>query len=133
MTKIQIKKYYKVYGIVNLILGILFIIIYTEIELIERTIGAISINVGYHMLYLFFSTIYKNSYNTLMHNDFNKKVGGIMIKGFSVFGMICSFFILYMFILKSIEFNEYYGFCAICIPIGLFLGSYSLWLDMNIK
>lgn len=133
MIKIRIKIYYKIFGYLNLILGVLFIIISPEIELMERIFGAISFNAAYHMLYLFYSTIYRSSYNTLMHNEFNKKVGGILTKGFAIFGMICSFFILFIFIFKSIELNEYSGFCAICVPIGLFLGAYSLWLDMNSK
>jgi hypothetical protein len=70
MTKIQIKKYYKIFGIMNLILGIIFIIIYKEIELTERIIGAIAINAVYHMLYLFFSSMYESSYSTRMKNNF---------------------------------------------------------------
>ena len=129
MNQTDIKKYYKNFGYLNLILSILFIIFSREIELTERIIGAIVINIGYHMLYLFFSRISQDSTRT--NNNFNKNVGGIMLKLFSIFGIISSLLIIYVFFSKAISLNEYYSLFAICIPFGLFLGSYSLWINLN--
>jgi len=129
MNQTDIKKYYKLFGYLNLTLSILFIIVSREIELTERIIAAVAINIGYHMLYLFFSSISKDS--TRMNNKFNKNVGGIMLKLFSIFGILSSFIIIYVFISKAISLNEYLGLFAICIPFGLFLGSFSLWIDLS--
>ncbi|WP_281979452.1 hypothetical protein [Tenacibaculum mesophilum] len=125
----DIKKYYKIFGYVNLIFSILLVIFLTEIDLKERIFALISINVGYHMLYLFFSSLSKDS--TRMNNNFNKIVGTGMLKLFSIFGIVCSFTIIYIFISTAISEKEYIGLFGICIAFGLFLGAYSLWTDLN--
>tara|TARA_R110002033_G_scaffold170552_1_gene213327 strand:+ start:168 stop:479 length:312 start_codon:yes stop_codon:yes gene_type:complete len=101
------------------------------VELKERIIAVIAINIGYHMLYLFFSNIYGDTSRMRMNNNFNNVGGGIMLKLFSVFGIITSITITYFFISNVISQKEYYGLFAICIPIGLFLGAYSLWTKLN--
>ena len=85
----------------------------------------------YHMLYLFYSSIYKGSTKMISNNSFNKNVGGIMLGLFALFGMLASFFLIYVFVSNAISFNEYYRLFAICIPFGLFLGAYSLWTDIK--
>ena len=101
----------------------------TDIDLKERIFALIAINVGYHMLYLFFSSLSKDS--TRMNNSFNKVMGTGMLKIFAVFGIVCSFTIIYFFIAKAISEKEYVGLFGICIPFGLFLGAYKLWTDLN--
>ena len=129
MDKSEIKKYYIIFGYVNLIFSILLGVFLHGIDLKERFFGVIAINIGYHMLYWFFSSLSKDS--TRMANNFNKIVGTGMLKLFSIFGMICSFLIIYIFISKAISEKEYIGFLGICISIGLFLGAYSLWIDLR--
>lgn len=131
MTLIDIKKYYKKIGYINLILSLLFAVFSWELKFTERIIAVIAINIGYHMLYLFFSNIYGDSTKMRMHNKFNNIGGGIMLKLFSIFGMVCSLIIMVTFISNSISQKEYYGFFTLGIPFGLFLGAYSLWLNLN--
>ena len=131
MTQSDIKKYYKIFGYINLIFSILLVFFLSDVELKERIIAVIAINIGYHMLYLFFSNIYGDTSRMRMNNNFNNVGGGIMLKLFSVFGIITSITITYFFISNVISQKEYYGLFAICIPIGLFLGAYSLWTKLN--
>ncbi|MFL1010474.1 hypothetical protein [Flavisericum labens] len=128
-NQFDIKKYYKIFGYINLIFSILLVIFLTDIEIKERIFALIAINVGYHMLYLFFSSLSKDS--TRMSNNFNKVMGTGMLKLFAIFGIISSFTIIYFFITKAISEKEYFGLFGICIPIGLFLGAYKLWTDLN--
>ena len=125
----DIKKYYKIFGYINLIFSILLIIFLRDIALKERIFALITINVGYHMLYWFFSSLSKDS--TRMNNNFNKIIGTGMLKLFAVFGIICSFLIFYIFFSNAISQKEYIGLFGICIAIGLFLGAYSLWTDLK--
>ncbi|WP_276166657.1 hypothetical protein [Zobellia alginiliquefaciens] len=125
----DIKKYYQIFGYANLIFSILLVIFLTDIDFKERIFALISINVGFHMLYWFFSSLSKDS--TRMNNSFNKIMGTGMLKIFAVFGIICSFTIVYFFITNAISEKEYVGLFGICIPFGLFLGAYKLWTDLN--
>ncbi|QIE58650.1 hypothetical protein G5B37_03460 [Rasiella rasia] len=125
----DIKKYYKIFGSINLIFAILLVFFLYDIKIEERVYAFLAINVGYHMLYHFFSSLSKNSIRSA--NNFNKIVGTIMLKLFAIFGVFCSFFIIFIFVSTAIAENEYIGLFAICIAIGLFLGSYSLWLDLK--
>ncbi|AXO79228.1 hypothetical protein DZC78_02145 [Olleya aquimaris] len=129
INKNDIKKYYKIFGYINLIFSILLVLFLPDIDFKERIITVITINVGYHMLYWFFSSIPKDS--TRMNNNFNKIVGTGMIKLFAIFGIVCSFTIIYFFISKAISEKEYIGLFGICIPFGLFFGAYSLWGDLK--
>ena len=131
INETDIKKYYKIFGYINLIFSILLVIFIREIDLKERIFALIAINVGYHMLYLFFTNLYGDSSRMRMNNKFNNIGGAIMLKLFSVFGIITSFTITYIFISKAISEQEYYGLFGICIPFGLFLGAYSLWTKLN--
>jgi len=131
MNKSEIKKYYKRIGYLNLILSILFLIFSREIELTERLFAVLAINVGYHMLYYFFSGIYKRTKRMRSHNDFNKSIGGIIIGMFAIFGILASVFLAYIFVSEAITYNEYFRLFAICIPFGILLGAYSLWIDVR--
>ncbi|MBW1296342.1 hypothetical protein [Aquimarina litoralis] len=129
MNKSDIKKYYKVFGYINLIFSFLLVIFIRDTDLGERIFALIAINVGYHMLYWFFSSLSKDP--TRLNNNFNKIVGTGMLKLFSIFGIICSFGIIYFFISNAILQKEYIGLFGICIAMGLFLGAYSLWTDLR--
>ncbi|PQB05770.1 hypothetical protein BST85_13355 [Aureitalea marina] len=129
ISQSYIKKYYKIFGYVNLIFSILLVIFLTDIDLKERFFALIGINVGFHMLYWFFSTLSKDS--TRMLNSFNKIVGTAMLKLFAVFGIICSFILIYVFIEKAVSEKELVGLFGICLPFGLFLGAYKLWTDLK--
>ncbi len=129
MTKSEIKKYHKIIGYLNLILSILFLIFSRENELIERFFAALTLNIGYHMLYYFFSGIYRRTEKMRSHNNFNKSIGGFMIKTFAMFGVLTSILVAYIFISDAITKKEYYRLFAICIPFGILLGAYSLWID----
>ncbi len=131
MTKSDIKKYYRIIGYVNLVLSILYLIISRENELTERIFAVITINVGYHMLYIFYAGIYNGTTRFRKKNNFNRNTGGMMLRIFAMFGMLASFFLIYVFISNAISLNEYYRLFTICIPFGLFLGSYSLWTDLK--
>ena len=131
MTKSEIKKYHKIIGYVNLILSLLYLIFSRENELIERIFAVIAINVGYHMMYFFFAGIYKGSTRMRNHNEFNKNIGGIMLRIFAIFGMLASIFLLYVFVSNVISFHDYLNLYMICIPFGFFLGAYSLWIDIK--
>jgi hypothetical protein len=131
MTKSDIKKYHKLFGYLNLILSIVYLLFSRESELTERLFAVLSINGGYHMAYYFFSGIYKGTLRTRNHNDFNKSIGGIMIGLFAIFGFLCSIFLTYIFVHNAIKMNEYYLLFGICIPFGILLGSYSLWTDIR--
>ncbi|EDP70744.1 hypothetical protein FBALC1_08293 [Flavobacteriales bacterium ALC-1] len=131
MTKSGIKKYHKIIGYLNLILSVLYLIFSRESELIERLFAVLAINVGYHMVYYFFAGIYKGTKLTRSHNDFNKSIGGIMIGLFAIFGFLASIFLIYIFVHDAITMNEYYRLFAICIPFGILLGAYSLWIDIR--
>jgi hypothetical protein len=131
MTKSDIKKYHRTIGFLNLILSILYLIFSRDSELIERLFAVLAINIGYHMLYYFYAGIYKGSTQMRNNNSFNKNIGGIMLGIFAMFGMLASVFLIYVFISNAISFNEYYRLFAICIPFGLFLGSFSLWTDIK--
>lgn len=54
MNQSDIKKQYKFFGYLNLILSMLFVVVSTEIGLAELFLAVVAINIGYHMLYLFF-------------------------------------------------------------------------------
>lgn len=129
MNESNIKKYYKIFGYINLIFSVLLVIFLQGIDLKERIFALIAINVGYHMLYWFFSSLSKDS--TRMNNNFNKIVGTGMLKLFGIFGIVCSFTIIYFFISKAVSEKEFIGLFGICIPFGLFLGAYSLWTDLK--
>ena len=131
MTKTEIKKYHKLIGYLNLILSILFLIFSRENELTERLFAVLAINVGYHMLYYFFSGIYRGTEKMRSYNDFNKNIGGIMIGMFAIFGILTSIFLAYIFLSDAMANNEYERLFAICIPFGILLGAYSLWIDIR--
>ncbi len=131
MTKPEIIKYHKIIGYLNLILSILFLIFSRENELTERFFTVLAINVAYHMLYYFFSGIYRRTEKMRSHNDFNKSIGGIMIRIFAMFGILASILVAYIFVSDAITNNEYYRLFAICIPFGILLGAYSLWIDIQ--
>jgi hypothetical protein len=65
------------------------------------------------------------------HNEFNKNIGGIMLRVFAVLGMFASIILLYVFVSKVISFDEYLNLYMMCIPFGFFLGAYSLWTDIK--
>ena len=131
MTKSNIKKYHKLIGYLNLILSIFYLIFSRESELTERLFAVLAINVGYHMLYYSFAGIYKGTKRMRSHNDFNNSIGGIMIGMFAIFGFLASIFLTYIFVSEAITYNEYYRLFAICIPFGILLGAYSLWIDVR--
>ncbi|WP_417799751.1 hypothetical protein [Tenacibaculum sp.] len=97
----------------------------------ERFFTVLAINVAYHMLYYFFSGIYRRTEKMRSHNDFNKSIGGIMIRIFAMFGILASILVAYIFVSDAITNNEYYRLFAICIPFGILLGAYSLWIDIQ--
>jgi hypothetical protein len=131
MTKSDIKKYHKLFGYLNLILSIVYLLFSQESELTERLFAVLSINGGYHMAYYFFSGIYKGTKRMRSHNDFNKSIGGIMIGMFAMFGILGSIFLAFIFVSDAITNNEYYRLFAICIPLGISLGACSLWIDIR--
>ena len=83
------------------------------------------------MMYYFFNGIYKYSTRLRNHNQFNKVVGGVMLKIFAVFGILASIFLLYIFASNAIHLDDYLNLYMICIPFGFFLGAYSLWTDIR--
>lgn len=125
----NIKKYYKTIGYINLGFSILLAFIINDIDFKDRIIAVITINIGYHMLYLFFSNLSKDS--SRMHNSFNNIMGTSMLKLFSVFGIVTAFVSIYFIISNTIIEKDYLGLFGICIPFSLFLGAYNLWLDLN--
>ncbi|MBU2930262.1 hypothetical protein [Winogradskyella psychrotolerans] len=131
MTDFDIKKYYKIIGYINLGFSLLSLFFMRENDWQDRIIAVIGINMAYHMLYLFYSSIYINSTKMRSNNSFNKNVGGIMLGLFAMFGMFGSLFLIYIFIYSAISSNEYYRLFTMCIPFGLFLGAYSLWNDLK--
>ena len=131
LSGIQIKKYYKIFGYVNLIFSILLVIFLKDMSLMERIMGIIGINLLYHMPYLFFSSNSINSFQ--MDNNINKIVGTGILKLFSVFGMIISFTFMYTIISKAILQQEYFMIFGIFIPFGILLGATNLWNDLNNK
>lgn len=133
ITNFDIKKYYKKIGYINLILSLLSLFFMRENDWQEKIMAVIGINLAYHMLYLFYSSIYISSTKMRDNNSFNKNVGGIMLGLFAMFGMFGSFILIYVFISNAISSNEYYRLFTICIPFGLFLGAYSLWNDIKKK
>lgn len=66
-----------------------------------------------------------------MNNKLNNVGGVIRLELFSVFVIISSSTISYIFISKAIFQKEYYGLFGICIPLGFFLGAYSLWTKLK--
>lgn len=131
MTKSDIKKYYRLIGYLNLILSILYLFFSRDRELTERLFPAIAMNIGYHMCYYFYAGIYKRTKKMRILNNFNKNIGGMVLRVFAVFGMFASFFVIYLFVSDAISLNEYHRLLALCIPFGLLLGSYSLWTDIR--
>ena len=131
MTDFDIKKYYKIIGYINIAFSLLSLFFMRENDWQERIIAVVGINMAYHMLYLFYSSIYLNSTKMRRNNSFNKNVGGIMLGLFAMFGMFGSLFLIYIFINSAISTNEYYRLFTMCIPFGLFLGAYSLWNDLK--
>ena len=96
MDTLKIKKYYKIFGYINLILVMLFLIISVEIELMDRIIGAVIIVFLYHILYLFFSSISRKS----TQNKFNTFSEGILLKLFSILGILSAVMLLYFLYLR---------------------------------
>ncbi|WP_335976084.1 hypothetical protein [Gaetbulibacter jejuensis] len=131
ITKPNIKKYYRTIGYINLVFSILLVILINDIELIERFYALVAINVGYHMLYYFYSGIYNSTKKMRSLNSFNKNIGGIMLGVFAMFGILASFFLVYTFIIKVFLNNEFISLFALCLPFGLLFGAYSLWLDIT--
>jgi hypothetical protein len=131
ITETNIKKYYKIFGYINLIFSILLLIFIREIDLKERIYALVAINFVYHMLYLFYTNLYGDSLQMRMNNKYNNIGGGIMLKIFSLLGIISSFIITYSLISISFSEEEYYFLFGICIPFGHFLGAYSLWNKLN--
>jgi len=125
----KIKRYYKIFGYINLIFSVLLIFFLSNLSVEEQITGLITINAGYHVLYLFFSSLSKDK--NRMRNSFSNVMGTGMLKLFAVFGAICSLAMIYFFITKAIYAKEFFGLFGICIPFGLLLGAYRLWTDLN--
>ena len=129
MTKLNIKKYHRIIGYLNLILSILYLVFSRDTDLIERFFTGIVMNLVYHMYYYFFSTIYKHTTKVRLLNKFNKVGLKILLKCFSLSGILGSGLLLILFISDAIRFYEYFKLFSICIPFGLFLGANSLLND----
>jgi len=124
----KIKKYYKVFGYINLLLSIAYLVFERQNVWIESLGTAFIINAMYHMLYWFFLHVPNDK--ILTKNNFNKYVGGYLSRGFLIFGIFCSVFLLFYFVFIAIETGEYRIY-TICIPVGLFLGAYLSLTRLN--
>lgn len=132
MTKENVKKYYTFFSYINLILSIVFIIVSTKSGFFERVMAALVINIFYHILYSFFSSINQESRNSQTNIKFINFFARNMMKVFSLFGILCSFFIFFIIIFIAIPY-ENSAFLFLCLPIGTLFGAYSLWLDSKKK
>jgi len=131
MSKNDIRKYYKNFGYINLILSILSLFFIKEIGIIERIIALIVMNLGYHIIYSFFNSLYGFVSHMRTNNKFNKIGGGFMLKFMSISGILASFLFIYVLISDSLFQNDYQKLFIICIPVSIFLGAYSLWIEIK--
>ena len=131
MTKPQIKKYHKQLGYFVLILSIVSFMLSKEGTIIEGLIGAVVINLGYHMCYYFFAGMYSSMERMRSHNAFNK-VGGRMMMGlFAVIGVLIAVYFICHMVINAFLNGEYGQLFGLCIPFGVLLGAMSLWTDIR--
>ncbi len=129
MTKSIIKTYYKRFGYLNLALSFLNIFIPQDANIIGRLFGMILINLAYHGIYMYFNSLFDLSKFARESSNFNKTVIPVMLQLFACMGMIISLIVFYFFIEIAFTENQFNKLLMLCIPIAIFLGSYSLLID----
>ena len=133
MLNINIQKYYKIFTLTTLILGVIYFALYVNSKTYKELIIAIlQQNIGFHLIFFLAKDFF---INRLIVNTKNKlyKVSSIILSWIMICGSIFLFLIM-IISLKAVD-TKYYDSYFIIIPslLGVFLaGSYSL-IELNKK
>lgn len=135
MTKEQIIKAYRVFAIINLCSSLVYLALLSGIELNDKIFAAVVFNIGYHLFYFFLSRAPIAQLNWLKRNNsvVAESLAPSAFKLFSLLAIAGSLFISIQLIMGALNKNEYLELFAIFIPVGLFLGAYSLKLSLDKK
>ena len=97
----------------------------------EGFLGAVMINLGYHMCYYFYAGLWVGVERIRNHNNFNK-VGSRMMMGlFAVIGVLIAVYFICHMVINAFLNTEYGQLFGLCIPFGVLLGAMSLWADIK--
>jgi len=131
MSISEIKKYYKLFALLCLGVSIIMVLTFTQAKLSERIISAIFLNFSYHMTYLFMDNIYFDlKWIKRNNSNFGYNLVKAMMKLFSFMAMISAILIAIYLLYSSVVNHDYFSIYFLFIPIGLFLGGYSLMLKL---
>lgn len=125
MTELEIKSNYRKFALVNLISSGLFLMVAVRIEIVERIIVAIIINLGYFLFYYTLTVVPVNQLKWLKKSNPNSiySLQKRMLKIYPLAGKIFAVILFILICLKSFYEEEYYSIFAIFIPISMYLGS----------
>jgi hypothetical protein len=135
MTKEQIIQYYRIFAIANLCFSFIYVAIPIDMELSDKISNFIDFNIGYHLFYFFLSRAPLFGLNFLKRNNsiIADNLASSMTSLFSLLTMTGSLFIAIQLLINAFSNNEYLELFEIFVPVGLFLGAYSLKLSLNEK
>jgi len=131
MSISEIKKYYKLFALLCLGVSIIMVLTFTQAKLSERIISAIFLNFSNHMTYLFMDNTYFDlKWIKRNNSNFGYNLVKAMMKLFSFMAMISAILIAIYLLYSSVANHDYFSIYFLFIPIGLFLGGYSLMLKL---
>jgi len=131
MSISEIKKYYKLFALLCLGTSIIMIFTFTKANFSERIISAIFLNISYHLTYLFMDNIFFDlKWIKRNNSNFCYNLVKAMMKLFSFMVMTFTIVITIYLLYSSVINHDYFSIYFLFIPIGLFLGGYSLMLKL---
>ena len=123
-----IKRNYKVCGYINFVFSFIIVIL-SDISFTEKLFSFLVYNILYHLGFYFFHNLAKDPIR--FKNKFNKKISSILLKIFSLSGVLTYSIFLYYLISRILETEKYYEIFAILLPFGFLLGAISLWNQLK--
>jgi len=128
INKNIIKRNYKVCGYINFIFCFIIVIL-SNISFVQKLTSFLIYNILYHLGFYFFHNLAKNPIR--FHNKFNKKISSILLKFFSLSGILTYIVFLYYLFSRILETEKYYELFGILLPFGFLLGAISLWNQLK--
>lgn len=127
ITKDHIYKLYMIFGVLNLVLSVLFLIFGDE-TLGSRILILFFLNFYYHLCYFAFIIFSKNSLVKKVSNENPIRIIFKIFVGVIIISLFLDFFVkLYALVTE----NNYQDLFMIFIQVGLFLGATSFWLSIE--
>jgi hypothetical protein len=84
LSKLQIRKYFKIFGFLNLVMSLIYLLLVEKFDFIDRIVTAIGINFAYFIWYYFLSYLPFLQHRYIKNQKGNKLFGiqSYMITGF---------------------------------------------------